>query len=335
MEKLIKRLSLLTVVFSIAVGGALFPTCVLAQPTAAGTQGQPATTETLAQPTLTATVLPTATVALNPASSCSSGVLQVSITTPIDRTREYGIVTTSTGDVLGEFEHGSGPGTSYTGSYYFPFNSSVPNGTIVTLYGYMGQTPPKAANTAEFSVSYRCDTDGVFAACAGPYGPCATAPDFPVLNGRWFKLNAVVTGNKVSKGNGVIKPHRLSKVPFYMGFTWNTTINQYYISVYTETAPGVWANTFTTARIPPITTQSILSDVQLRVNVNNGTDYFWSFHTPYIKYGLTGTGVLKTATYSGTGEVYAGSFDGGTTEYYGSVKISGSMVDVSKLPFTP
>jgi hypothetical protein len=215
------------------------------------------------------------------------------------------------------------------------FNSTVPNGTIVTLYGYLGQTPPSAANTAEFSVTYRCDTKTLLASCAGPYGPCLKGPDYPALDGRWFKLNAVVNGYTVDKANGnVIKPYNFT-VPFYMGFAWDPANTHYVVRIFTETAPDVWTNTSNAAALSPIHTQNVLRDFFLRVHVNNATDYFDTYHTTYIKYVMDKTGALKSATYSGNGEVIYGSFNAGTFEYYGSVKISGSMVSVSQLPFTP
>ena len=328
-----KRFSLLTVVFSIAVGNALFAMSVLAQPT--GPQGQPTTTATLAQSSVTATLPPTATVAFDPSSGCGSGLLQIALTTPIDMTYYYVLATTSTGTVLSDLSGVGNWGTSYTGTYGFPFNSTVPDGTIVTLYGYMGQTPPSAANTAEFSITYRCDTDQVLASCAGPYGPCIKGPDFPALDGRWFKLNAAVKGYTVDIAkNNAIDPHNFT-APFYMGFAWDTANTFYDVRVFTETAPGVWTNTSNATKITPIHSQNFLSDFGLAVHVNNATDYFVTFHTPYIKYVMDKTGVLKSAKYSGSGEVFLGSFNGGTLEYYGSVKISGSMVSVSQLPFTP
>ena len=277
---------------------------------------------------------PTATVTLDPSSNCSDGLLQVAITSPISMTRYYWRAVTSTGVLLGEDEQSYDAGTSYTGSFGFPFSSTVPDGTIVELYGYMGQTPPKAKNTPEFSITYRCDTGTVLASCAGPYGPCASAPAFPALDGRWFKLSAAVNGQYVQKANGVIKPHNFT-VPLYMGFAWDTVNSRYDVNVFTKTAPDVWTRTLVTTKSNQTYTQNFLPDFYLKLFVNNNTDYLQIWHTPRLKYVLDNTGALKAATYSGIGEVFGGSFDTGTSDYFGSVKITGSMVSVSKLPFTP
>ena len=274
---------------------------------------------------------PTATVTLDPISDCTYGRLQIAITTPHSRTREYVRATTSTGVILREAEHSSGPGTSYTGSYNFPFSSSVPSGTIVTLYGYMGHTPPSTGNTAEFSISYRCDTLAVLQACAGPYsGQCA---GFPALNGLWFKLNAVAQGYTVDNHFGG-KVKKNITVPLYMGFAWDDVNSQYNVSIFTETAPGVWTNNHPTTRIPSSYTQNFFPDWGLSIYLNS-TDHIHTYHTPYIKYTLDHTGAVKKATYSGIGEVNSGSFEADSLTYMGNVKISGSTVSVSTLPFTP
>ena len=329
-----KTVLVLLALIMLLVVPCLFPTPVLAQH-AAGIELLPR--GELTQPTATAPLpKPTATVSLDPSSNCSGGTLDISVTTPISITSEFGRVTTSTGTVLFQNEEPIALGTSFTGGFGIPF-SSVPPGTIVTVYGYLGQTPPSAANTAEFSITYRCDTGLVLQSCAGPYGPCLNGPDYPALDGRWFKLNAVVNGYTVDKANNnATKPHNFT-VPFYMGFAMDTTTaNTYYdVRVFTETAPGVWTNKVTTQKLPQIYSQSFFSDFGLQVFVNNATDYFVTYHTPYIKYVVDKTGALKSATYSGSGEVFTGSFNGNTLEYYGSVKISGSMVSVSQLPFTP
>jgi len=154
----------------------------------------------------------------------------------------------------------------------------------------------------------------------------------PLLDGLWFKLKAAVQGYVVDKGTGDIVKQNFT-VPFYMGFVWNT--DKYDVRLFTETAPGVWTNTYSTTKVTITYNENFFSDFQLKVYVNNDTDYIGTYHTPYIKYVFADTGGVKKATYSGTGEVYDGSFVAGASAYYGSVKITGTTVDVSKLPFTP
>jgi hypothetical protein len=156
--------------------------------------------------------------------------------------------------------------------------------------------------------------------------------DGPLLDGLWLKLNAAVQGYMVDKGTGNIVKQNLT-APLYMGLAWDT--DHYNVRLFTETAPGVWTNTYSSTKTTITYNQNFISDFRLTVYVNNDTDYFLTFHTPYIKYVLDNTGAVKKATYSGTGEVYNGSFNADASACYGSVKISGTTVDVSKLPFTP
>jgi hypothetical protein len=114
----------------------------------------------------------TATASLDPTSSCSQGRLQITVNLDVSRTREFGVATTKAGAVLAHFEHTSGPGKTYSGSYNFGSWSAQPAGTLIGLYGYMGQTPPSPDNTAEFFVAYNCTTLAVVQSCAGAFGSC-------------------------------------------------------------------------------------------------------------------------------------------------------------------
>ena len=114
----------------------------------------------------------TATASLDPSSSCAFGRLQITVNLDVSRTRELVRATTSAGAVLVSDEHASGPGKTYSGSYNFPFSSAQPAGTLIGLYGYMGQTPPSPDNTAEFFVAYNCTTLAVVQSCTGAFGSC-------------------------------------------------------------------------------------------------------------------------------------------------------------------
>ena len=104
--------------------------------------------------------------------SCSAASALIDITLDSAAVRESGQAALSDGTVLRSFEHASGAGTSYSGTYGFGSWTAVPNGTIISLYGYIGQTPPSASDSVEFFVAYRCDTGAVVATCGGPAGSC-------------------------------------------------------------------------------------------------------------------------------------------------------------------
>jgi len=154
----------------------------------------------LAQAILSANALcaPTATVALDTElSGCEFGRLLVT-TAGISGGRQFWRATTEDfqtheSAILGEGE-GSGPATGYSGGLEFPFlTGPIPYGIVVKLYGYQGSTPPTPATTAEFSVTYVCDTLEILAIGAGPYGTItAVSPtaDIPALS--TYALLAVV-----------------------------------------------------------------------------------------------------------------------------------------------
>ena len=113
--------------------------------------------------------------------TCSAGSLSISITLDVAAAREAGRVTNLSGSVLSSFEHASLAGTSYAGSYGFGSWATQPNGTIIGLYGYIGQTPPSASDTVEFFLAYNCGTGNVVYTCQGAYGTCPqSAADIPI-----------------------------------------------------------------------------------------------------------------------------------------------------------
>jgi hypothetical protein len=112
-------------------------------------------------------------VALNASAGCSNGNLDITLTT-IGANREGWRATNLQGSTLSQ---GEGPAglPNFSGTYsgfQLPFSPSQPSGTQVASYAYIGETPPDAANTAEFFVFYQCATREVLLACYGPYGTC-------------------------------------------------------------------------------------------------------------------------------------------------------------------
>lgn len=130
-------------------------------------------------------------VALSAWADCSSNAdLDITLTTS-GATREYGLVTNDSGQTLGEFEQATGL-SNFSGTfvgYGMPISAPQPVGTLIGSYAYVGETPPSAADTAEFFVLYECTGSGVkvLSTCYGPYGQCpqtakaATTPGCDVL----------------------------------------------------------------------------------------------------------------------------------------------------------
>lgn len=112
-------------------------------------------------------------VALNAGAGCSNGNLDITLTT-IGANREAWRATNLAGSTLSQGEGPAGlPNFSgtFTG-FQIVFSPSQPANTQVASYAYVGETPPDAANTAEFFVFYKCASREVLLSCFGPYGTC-------------------------------------------------------------------------------------------------------------------------------------------------------------------
>ncbi|MBI5961023.1 MAG: hypothetical protein HY866_19955 [Chloroflexi bacterium] len=117
-------------------------------------------------------------VALSSYSDCTSPAgLDLSMSADATPTTEGGIATTEDGTTLMSFEQGTGFASfsgTFTGYNFASPAWSVPAGTIVGLYAYIGQPMASAtsANTIEWFVAYNCSTQQIVASCYGDYGNC-------------------------------------------------------------------------------------------------------------------------------------------------------------------
>jgi hypothetical protein len=111
-------------------------------------------------------------VTLDASAGCGNGRIDVSLTTA-GANREGWRATNVAGATLVQGEGPTGF-TSGTFNGFFPqvFSPSQPAGTQVGSYAYVGDTPPDAANSAEFFVFYDCTSQQVLLSCFGPYGTC-------------------------------------------------------------------------------------------------------------------------------------------------------------------
>lgn len=157
---------------------------------------------------------PAATVALDlDVSGCEFGRLLIT-TSGISGGRQFRRATWSdaarTDIVLGQIEE-SGPATGYAGEMEFPFVAGpVPYGIMVTLYGYQGSTPPDPATTAEFALTYVCDTLEVVASIAGPYGTITplTTTDVPPVNIPALSASVLLAVSALLSIAGMLAAHR-------------------------------------------------------------------------------------------------------------------------------
>lgn len=151
-----------------------------------------------------------------------------------------------------------------------------------------------------------------------------SAPDASAqaLHGKWLKCKINVKGYSVDPATGFYSRSNGSG-PVYLHFVWDT--NHYDIAVWTD-PDGIWANTYDAKADTNHPGENFISSFYLHFVITPG--YLDTCHTPFIKYNDKGK-----VTYKGTGEVYGGKVDG--LDYYGYFNISGTSVDVDKLPFNP
>jgi hypothetical protein len=140
-------------------------------------------------------------VALNAGANCTNNAdLDITLTT-VNATREAGITSLTTGAIMGQFEQSTGL-ANFSGTYvgYGQPITAQPAGTLIGSYAYVGETPPSAADTAEFFILYQCDTQAVLFSCFGPYGTCpqtadqVTAPTLPAVAMFLMAIVLVLTG---------------------------------------------------------------------------------------------------------------------------------------------
>ena len=142
-------------------------------------------------------------VALNANAGCAAGDLDITLTTSGANSESWRAtnlagVTLRTGERATPLSNSSGPFP-----FSIPFLVVQPSATLIGSYVYVGETPPAAANTAEFFVYYSCTSRQVLLACFGPYGTCPQtaqqaaallAPQIPALGRLALPLTLMLVG---------------------------------------------------------------------------------------------------------------------------------------------
>jgi hypothetical protein len=141
-------------------------------------------------------------VALSAVASCNTGDLDLTLTTSGASTENWS-ATNLAGATLAQGPSGGPTGLSnwpsqpnsptFFGFKVGPFLPQQPPDTLIGSYANVGESPPNAADTAEFFVYYNCSTRQVLYSCYGAYGSCPktaqaaaalVAPGVPTLD-RW------------------------------------------------------------------------------------------------------------------------------------------------------
>ena len=115
-------------------------------------------------------------VGLDANADCSRGDLDLTLSSA-GANREAWLATNAGGATLVQGEAATSLGNfsgTFTGFRIGPsgFLVTQPANTLIGSYAYVGETPPSAANTAEFFVYYNCTTRQVLYSCSGAYGSC-------------------------------------------------------------------------------------------------------------------------------------------------------------------
>lgn len=115
-------------------------------------------------------------VALDANADCSRGDLDLTLASA-GANREAWLATNAGGATLVQGEAATSLGNfsgTFSGFRIGPagFLVAQPANTLIGSYAYVGETPPSAANTAEFFVYYNCTTRQVLYSCSGAYGSC-------------------------------------------------------------------------------------------------------------------------------------------------------------------
>jgi hypothetical protein len=151
------------------------------------------------------------------------------------------------------------------------------------------------------------------------------------LDGVWLKCKVNVKGYHVEPVTGNYFKENGS-LPAYLHFVWDQVPNSghYAVAVWTL-IDGVWQNKSAATADTNVPGENFISNFFLNFVYSGAGGSLNTYHTPFITYQYKG-GMLTKVTYKGTGEVPK-SFSDASLNYYGNFSISGTSVDVSKLPF--
>ncbi|MGD0016447.1 MAG: hypothetical protein ABSC38_02870 [Verrucomicrobiia bacterium] len=158
-----------------------------------------------------------------------------------------------------------------------------------------------------------------------------------MLSNKWFLLKFAGKGYLVNPTTGNLSKTSFS-TPVYWQFLYLSNVATsavYSNKLWTERDAG-WTNAFSFSKSTTSTNNgTFYSDCYIALFGMNG-DIATCYHTPFINIKTDKSGVFKSATYQGTGEIFSGNvIEGGVTNHiYGSFSLTGSTVATNKLPFT-
>lgn len=153
-----------------------------------------------------------------------------------------------------------------------------------------------------------------------------------ILDGLWFNLKLSVKGEELNSAETTVTKTTIS-APVYANFVGIGSNHLYTIHFWTLQDAG-WTNLWTSEYTGVGTNDFFFPDTSVELFLSGGI-VMHTYHTVFINTKLTSTGTVKSATYTGVGEINSGTIpDGSVTNFiFGGDTISGSTVASNKLPF--
>jgi hypothetical protein len=151
------------------------------------------------------------------------------------------------------------------------------------------------------------------------------------LDGLWFKLKLAAKGETLDKNTSNVVQKATFNAPVYAKFV-TAGANTYTVHYWTDVDAG-WTNLASISVSGIGTNNTFLSDVALTFNGLHG-DSVHAYHTVFVSTKLNSSGVVKSATYNGVGEINVGTIiDNDVTNFFfGGCSVTGSTIATNKLP---
>jgi len=154
-----------------------------------------------------------------------------------------------------------------------------------------------------------------------------------LLTNTWFKLTLSVKGRTLDADGITVKRLNFTRTA-YAHFVGNNPLEprDYTFSLWTKGDAG-WSNSYPFGTCSTIgENENFIPEMNVVFRGTNG-DVIKGYNTPFLHTKTNSSGRLRSATISGTGDIYNGNING--KAYFGSFSILGTTTNPSKLPFTP
>ncbi len=174
---------------------------------------------------------------------------------------------------------------------------------------------------------------GLLAVLVSTAAFCTLSASADLLTNTWFKLILTAHGHTLGTNDITVRPLQLTRT-VYAQFPAEATPSgsqTYQVKFWTKGDTG-WSNSATSTKSVIGLKENFISDWFLTFRGANSNS-FTSFHTAFINTKTNSAGRLRSATYSGRGEITGGNING--KRYFGGFRLLGTTVRPARLPFDP